>query len=135
VLYRTVRGYEPWAGDLPRRAEGAVIATEPGRTTAYSLFHIQERSVLFVGAGVPVYEGQIIGENRRPRDMDVNAVRAKKLTNIRAAGKDENTVLSPPREVEIEWALEWLEEDELLEVTPESLRLRKRILPGNLRKR
>ncbi len=135
VLYRTVRGYEPWSGELPRRGQGAVIVTEPGKTTAYSLFHIQERASLFVGAGVPVYEGQIIGENSRPRDMDVNAVRAKKLTNIRAAGKDENTVLSTPREVEIEWALEWLEEDELLEVTPESLRLRKRILPGNLRKR
>ncbi len=135
VLYRTVRGYEPWAGELPRRSAGAVIATEAGKTTAYSLFHIQERAVLFVGAGVPVYEGQILGENTRPRDMDVNAVRAKKLTNIRAAGRDENTVLSPPREVEIEWALEWLEEDELLEVTPASLRLRKRILPGNLRKR
>jgi GTP-binding protein len=135
VLHRTVRGYEPWAGELLRRGQGAVIATEAGRTTAYSLFHIQERAQLFVGAGVAVYEGQIIGENRRERDMDVNAVRAKKLTNIRAAGKDENTVLSPPREVEIEWALEWLEDDELLEVTPLSLRLRKRILPGNLRKR
>jgi len=135
VLHRTVRGYEPWAGELPRRGRGAVIATEPGRTTAYSLFHIQERAQLFVGAGVDVYEGQILGENSRNRDMDVNAVRAKKLTNIRAAGKDENTVLSPPREVEIEWALEWLEDDELLEATPRSLRLRKRILPGNLRKR
>ena len=135
VLHRTVRGYEPWAGDLPRRGEGAVMATEAGKTTAYSLFHIQERAQLYVGAGVPVYEGQIIGENRRNRDMDVNAVRAKKLTNIRAAGKDENTVLSTLREVEIEWALEWLEDDELLEVTPLSLRLRKRILPGNLRKR
>jgi GTP-binding protein len=135
VLHRTVRGYEPWAGELPRRGQGAIIVTEPGKTTAYSLFHIQERASLFVGAGVAVYEGQIIGENARARDMDVNAVRAKKLTNIRAAGKDENTVLSTPREVEIEWALEWLEEDELLEVTPLSLRLRKRILPANLRKR
>ncbi|HZO08553.1 MAG TPA: translational GTPase TypA [Myxococcota bacterium] len=135
VLHRTVRGYAPWAGDLPRRGQGAVIATEAGRTTAYSLFHIQERAQLFVGAGVAVYEGQILGENSRDRDMDVNGVRAKKLTNIRAAGKDENTVLSTPREVEIEWALEWLEDDELLEVTPLSLRLRKRVLPGNQRKR
>jgi GTP-binding protein len=135
VLHRTVRGYEPWTGDLPRRGQGAIVVTDPGKTTAYSLFHIQERAALFVAAGVPVYEGQIIGENSRPRDMDVNAVRAKKLTNIRAAGKDENTVLSTPRYVEIEWALEWLEDDELLEATPESLRLRKRILPSNLRKR
>jgi GTP-binding protein len=135
VLHRTVRGYEPWAGELPRRGRGAVVATEPGRTTAYSLFHLQERALLFVGAGVPVYEGQIVGESRRSRDMDVNAVRAKKLSNVRAAGKDENAVLTPPREVEIEWALEWLEEDELLEVTPMALRLRKRILPASRRKR
>ncbi len=134
VLHRTVRGYEPWSGDLPRRGVGAVVATEAGRTTAYSLFSIQERSTLFVGAGVPVYEGQVIGENRRAKDMNVNAVRAKKLTNIRAAGKDEATILSPAHEVEIEWALEWLEDDELLEVTPQSLRLRKRVLSGSFRK-
>ena len=134
VLHRTVRGYEPWSGDLPRRGVGAVVATEAGRTTAYSLFSIQERSTLFVGAGVPVYEGQVVGENRRAKDMNVNAVRAKKLTNIRAAGKDEATILSPAHEVEIEWALEWLEDDELLEVTPQSLRLRKRVLSGSFRK-
>ena len=85
--------------------------------------------------GVLVYEGQIIGENRRPQDMNVNAVRPKKLTNVRAAGKDEATVLTPAIPISIESALEWLEEDELLEVTPKSLRLRKRILPANLRKR
>ena len=135
VLHRTVRGYEPLAGDLPRRGLGAVVATEAGKTTAYSLFSIQERATLFVGAGVPVYEGQVIGENRRANDMNVNAVRAKKLTNIRAAGKDEATILTPPREVAIEWALEWLEDDELLEVTPQSLRLRKRVLSGSFRKR
>jgi len=135
VLHRTVRGYEPLSGDLPRRGLGAVVATEAGKTTAYSLFSIQERSTLFVGAGVAVYEGQVIGENRRANDMNVNAVRAKKLTNIRAAGKDEATILTPPREVAIEWALEWLEDDELLEVTPQSLRLRKRVLSGSFRKR
>ena len=135
VLHRTVRGYEPWAGDLTARGVGAIVATEAGKTTAYSLFGIQERSTLFVGAGVPVYEGQIVGENRRRGDMNVNVVRAKKLTNIRAAGKDENTILSPPRHVEIEWALEWMEDDELLEVTPASLRLRKRALSRSLRKR
>ena len=134
VLHRTVRGYEPLAGELPRRGLGAVVVSEAGRTTAYSLFKIQERSTLFVGAGVPVYEGQVIGENRRANDMNVNAVRAKKLTNIRAAGKDEATILTPAREVAIEWALEWLEDDELLEVTPESLRLRKRVLSASFRK-
>jgi GTP-binding protein len=135
VLHRTVRGYEPWAGDLPTRKNGAIVATEAGRSTAYSLFSIQERANLFIGGGVPVYEGMILGENRRAGDMNVNAVRAKKLTNIRAAGKDENTILTPPREVQIEWALEWLEADELLEVTPAALRLRKRVLPANQRKR
>jgi GTP-binding protein len=135
VLHRTVRGYEPWAGDLSGRSAGAIVATEAGRTTAHALFSIQQRVTLFIGAGVPVYEGQIVGENRRAGDMNVNAVRAKKLTNVRAAGKDEAAVLSPPREVEIEWALEWMGDDELLEVTPGALRLRKRVLPANLRKR
>jgi GTP-binding protein len=88
-----------------------------------------------VGAGVSVYEGQIVGENRRPKDMNVNVCRGKKLTNIRAAGKDEAAVLTPPRPITIEGALEWIESDELLEVTPRSLRMRKRVLPGNLRKR
>jgi GTP-binding protein len=135
ILYRTVSGYEPWAGELSRRGVGAVISTAQGKTTPYSLFHIQERAKLFVGAGVPVYEGQIIGETRRGRDLSVNAVRPKKLTNVRAAGKDEATVLTSATPMTIEAALEWLEDDELLEVTPLSLRLRKRILAANMRKR
>jgi GTP-binding protein len=135
VLYRTVRGYETYAGDLPGRAQGAIVASESGRTTAYALFGIQERSTLFVEAGVDVYEGQVVGENRRPGDLNVNVCRAKKLTNIRAAGKDEATILSPPRPITIESALEWIADDELLEVTPRSLRLRKKMLAANLRKR
>jgi GTP-binding protein len=135
VLHRTIRGYEPFAGALPGRGVGAIVASEGGKTTPYSLFHIQERSTLFLGAGVPVYEGQIVGENARAGDLNVNVVRAKKLTNIRAAGRDENTILSTPRQLTIESALEWIDEDELLEVTPASLRLRKRILTANLRKR
>ena len=135
VLHRTIRGYEPFAGPLPGRGVGAIVVSEGGKTTPYSLFHIQERSTLFVGAGVPVYEGQVVGENARSGDLIVNVVRAKKLTNVRASGRDENTILSPPRQLTIESALEWIEEDELLEVTPQSLRLRKRILASNLRKR
>jgi len=135
VLHRTVRGYEPWAGDLTSRSVGAIVSTDLGKTTAYALFNIQERATMFVSAGVSVYEGQIVGESRRERDMNVNVTRAKKLTNMRAAGKDEATVLTPPRDVQIEWALEWMADDELLEVTPKHLRLRKRILPANLRKR
>jgi GTP-binding protein len=135
ILHRTVGGYEPYAGDLPDRPVGAIVASEAGKTTPYALFHIQERSNLFVGAGEPVYEGQVVGENRRAGDLDVNVCRAKKLTNIRAAGKDDNTLLTPPRRITLEWALTFLEADELLEVTPASLRLRKKILPRNLRKR
>jgi GTP-binding protein len=135
TLYRTVRGYEPFDGQPRRRRVGALIASEAGQTSAYSLFHIQERSTLFIGSGVAVYEGQIVGENRRSGDMNVNVCKAKKLTNVRAAGKDEATVLSPPRRIGIESGLEWIEEDELLEVTPESLRLRKRILAASQRKR
>jgi len=135
VLHRTVRGYEPFAGELPRRGVGAIVASDSGVATGYSIFHIQERATLFVGAGEPIYEGQVVGENRRPGDMNVNLARAKKLTNIRAAGRDENTILTPPRRLTIETALEWIEEDELLEVTPVSLRLRKRELLASRRKR
>jgi GTP-binding protein len=135
ILHRTVRGYEPWSGDLPTRTVGAIVATEGGETTAYALWKIQERADLFVGPGVACYEGMIVGANRRAGDMNVHASRAKKLTNIRAAGKDENVALIPPRQVAIEWALGWIAEDELLEVTPGSLRLRKRALSGSQRKR
>jgi len=135
TLYRSVRGYEPCEGQPSHRRVGALVASEVGQTTAYSLFHIQERATLFVGAGVPVYEGQVVGENRRPGDMLVNVCKPKKLSNVRAAGKDEATVLTPPRPIGIESALEWIEEDELLEATPHSLRLRKRILSASQRKR
>ncbi len=135
VLYRTVRGYEPYSRELEGRSVGAIVATDPGKTTAYALFGIQDRADMFVTAGVDVYEGQIVGENRRLADMNVNVCRPKKLTNIRAAGRDEAAVLTPPRPITIESSLEWIAEDELLEVTPQSLRLRKKILPSNLRKR
>jgi GTP-binding protein len=135
VLHRTVSGYEPWAGELEGRGVGAIVATEPGMTTPYALHNIQERATLFVEAGVTVYEGQVVGENRRPGDMNVNVCRAKKLTNIRAAGRDEASVVSPPRRLTIESALEWIEDDELLEVTPAALRLRKRELRASHRKR
>jgi len=135
TLHRTVSGYEPYAGDLPRRSLGAIVATDPGQSTAYAIFKIQERATLFVGAGEPIYEGQIVGENRRPGDMNVHICRTKKLDNMRAAGKDENTVLTPPRRITIESGLEWIADDELLEVTPKSLRLRKKRLSRSERKR
>jgi GTP-binding protein len=135
VMYRTLHGYEPWSGDLPGRSIGAIVASEAGKTTAHALFNIQQRADMFIGPGLPVYEGQIVGENRRPGDMNVNVARGKKLTNMRASGRDESPILTPPRDLEIEWALEWIVDDELLEVTPGALRLRKRILPANFRKR
>jgi len=135
TLHRTVRGYEPWAGELEARKVGAIVATDAGRATTHAIFGIQERATLFVGVGDPVYEGQVVGENRRPGDMNVNLCRAKKLTNVRAAGRDENELITPPRRLTIEAALEWIEDDELLEVTPGSLRLRKRLLARSGRKR
>ncbi len=135
LLHRTVQDYQPWAGDLTGRGVGAIVATEVGNTTPYALHNIQERATLFIGPGTAVYEGQVVGENRRTGDMNVNVCRAKKLSNVRAAGKDEAAILSPPRQLSIESALEWIEDDELLEVTPGALRLRKRELRASHRKR
>jgi GTP-binding protein len=128
-------GYEPWQGYLSRRANGAIVSDRTGETVPYALFSIQERGTLFVGAGVPVYEGMVIGENVHPTDLDVNCCREKKLTNIRAAGRDENVILTTPREMGLEKALEWVGEDELVEVTPKSVRVRKRVLEFNARYR
>ena len=121
-------GYEPWFGDIPRRSNGAIVSDRQGDTVPYALFSIQERGSLFVGPGVQVYQGMIIGENAHPSDLNVNACREKKLTNIRAAGRDENVILTPPREMSLEKALEWIAADELVEVTPRSVRMRKRVL-------
>jgi GTP-binding protein len=135
LLYRSVEGFEPVAGDLPGRNVGPVVSTDQGRTTPYSIFKIQERATLFVDPGVDVYEGQIVGENRRPGELNVNITRAKKLDNMRTTSKDENVIITPARKVTIEEALGWIEDDELLEVTPVELRLRKKILNQSFRKR
>jgi len=128
-------GWEPWAGPMQHRANGAIVADRQGRTTPYALFNLQPRGLLFIGSGIDVYEGMIVGEHNRANDLDVNATREKKLTNIRAAGKDENVVLSPPKDISIDSALEWVDHDELVEVTPAAIRIRKRVLPGNRRPR
>src|SRR5712692_5463578 len=128
-------GYEPWFGYIPKRSNGAIISDRQGNTVPYALFSIQERGALFCGPGVPVYEGMIIGEHAHPSDLNVNACREKKLTNIRAAGRDENVILTTPREMGLEKALEWISQDELVEVTPKSVRLRKRQLAANHRYR
>jgi len=124
-------GYEPWFGYIPKRSNGAIVSDRAGETIPYALFSIQERGYLFVGPAVTIYEGMVIGEHSHPNDLNVNACREKKLTNIRAAGRDENVSLTPPREMGLEKALEWIAEDELVEVTPKSVRMRKRVLPAN----
>ncbi|RKH63238.1 translational GTPase TypA [Corallococcus aberystwythensis] len=121
-------GFEPWFGYIPKRANGAMVSDRLGDTVPYALFSIQERGQLFVGAGTTVYEGMIIGENAHPSELNVNCCREKKLTNIRAAGRDENVILVPPREMGLEKALEWIADDELVEVTPKSVRMRKKAL-------
>ncbi len=128
-------GYEPWFGHIPKRANGAIVSDRLGETVPYALFSIQERGQLFVGAGVTIYEGMIIGEHSHPSELNVNACREKKLTNIRAAGRDENVILTPPREMGLEKALEWIADDELVEVTPKSVRMRKKALSSNERYR
>ncbi len=128
-------GLEPWQGVIRDRVAGVLVADRAGRSTAYALYHLQPRGTLFIGEGERVYEGMVIGENSRPVDMDVNATKEKKLTNIRAAGADEALRLIPPRIMSLEKAIEFINEDELVEVTPESVRLRKKILAAGRRPR
>ncbi len=128
-------GYEPWQGKIPRRVSGAIVADREGETVAYSLFDLQERGSLFYGPGDAVYEGMIVGEHSHPGDLDVNVTRGRKLTNVRAATRDDNIILTPPRQMSLEKALEWINEDELVEATPKNVRLRKRVLSAGERYR
>jgi GTP-binding protein len=126
-------GYIEWQGDIPTRPTGSLIADRAGKTTGYALFNLQERGDMFVGSGLEVYEGMIVGENARDADLDVNIVKEKKLTNMRASSADEAIRLVPPRLLNLEQALEFIRDDELVEVTPKSIRLRKKILKQNQR--
>jgi GTP-binding protein len=135
IIHHRFLEYGPWAGPLSGRTRGTLVSMENGVVVAFALFTLQDRSTLFVEPGAPVYEGMIIGENARPGDMDVNPTREKKLTNMRSKGSDENIQLEPPRELTLEAALEYIEDDELIEVTPKSIRLRKRALATSDRKR
>jgi GTP-binding protein len=128
IMHHRFYEYGPWAGPIPGRSRGTLVSMENGTAVAFALFNLQERSTLFVAPGALVYEGMIIGENARPGDMDVNPTREKKLTNMRTKASDENIQLEPPRELTLEGALEYIEDDELIEVTPQSIRLRKRML-------
>ena len=128
-------GYTEWLGEIPHRMTGALVADRPGTSTAYALFNLQERGILFIGPGVEVYGGMVIGENAREVDLDVNVVREKKLTNMRASTADEAIRLVPFTQLTLEQAIEFVADDEMVEVTPHSLRLRKKILQSNKRPR
>ncbi|HET9924197.1 MAG TPA: translational GTPase TypA [Methylomirabilota bacterium] len=133
LLNHLFDGWDEWQGDIPHRANGAMVADRTGRTTSYAIDHLQPRGVLFLGPGEPVYEGQVVGENARDNDLDVNITKEKKLTNVRSSTSDEAVRLTPPRLMNLEQSLEWIREDELLEITPKSLRLRKKSLGGRRR--
>ncbi len=126
-------GWMPWGGPMPKRTLGALVSDRLGTTTPYAIFHLQPRGVIFVPPGTEVYEGMIVGEHSRDNDLNVNICREKKLTNIRAAGRDENVILTPPREMTLERCIEWIKDDEMVEVSPQAIRLRKRTLAGNRR--
>jgi GTP-binding protein len=128
IINALFNGWAPWHGDIQARVNGAMVADREGTATPYAVFHMQERGVLFIPPGTRVYEGMVIGEYSRGTDLHVNICREKKLTNIRAAGRDENVVITPPRDMGLEPGIEWIGDDELVEVTPASIRLRKRVL-------
>jgi GTP-binding protein len=127
LLHQIGEGYGPWAGEVAHRTSGVLVADRLGTSNAYALFNLQERADLFIGGGVEVYEGMVVGENSRPGDMDVNPTKEKKLTNIRTHAHDEALRLTAPREMTLEAAIEFIAADELVEVTPASIRLRKRV--------
>ncbi|HZO41146.1 MAG TPA: translational GTPase TypA [Methylomirabilota bacterium] len=133
LLNHLFDGWDAWQGDIAHRQNGALVADRGGRATAYAIDNLQERGVMFVGPGLDVYEGMIVGENARDNDLDVNITKEKKLTNMRASTADDAAKITPPRIMNLEQNLEWIREDELLEVTPKSLRLRKRAMRGRRR--
>ena len=135
IAHHVFQGYEPWYGELNSHSNGSLVSDRSGDTTTFALLNLQERGTLFIGPGVAVYEGMIVGENSRASDMDVNPTKEKKLTNMRAASSDQTEKLTPPRQLSLELALELLRDDECLEITPNSLRVRKVILGQNQRRR
>jgi GTP-binding protein len=135
VLNRVFHGWAPYKGPIPGRRQGVLISMETGESVTYALWKLEDRGRMFIGGGEPIYQGMIIGEHSRDNDLEVNPLKGKQLTNIRAAGKDEAVVLTPPTRMSLEQAIAYIEDDELLEVTPKSLRLRKRFLDPHERKR
>jgi GTP-binding protein len=135
IIHNRFHSYQPLEGEVPRRSNGVLVSNVAGKAVPFAMFALQDRSELFVSPGEEVYEGMIVGENARDNDMVVNACREKKLTNMRASGSDDNVILKPPRIMSLEAALEYVEDDELVEITPESIRLRKMILKEADRRR
>jgi GTP-binding protein len=133
IMNHIFAGWEPWHGAIPSRATGALVADRAGAATAYALSNLQERGEIFIEPATQVYEGMIVGENARVNDLDVNVTKEKKQTNMRASTADEAIRLIPPRKLGLEQAIEFINDDELVEVTPASIRLRKRILASNMR--
>ncbi len=135
IMHRVFDGYAPYKGPIQGRRNGVIIADSPGQAASYALWNLEERGIMFITPGTPVYEGMLIGEHNRDVDLEVNPMKSKQLTNFRASGKDEAVRLTPPREMSLEQALSYIEDDELVEVTPTSIRLRKRLLDHHARKR
>jgi GTP-binding protein len=135
ILHHNFSGYEPYKGDLSNRTRGAIIQLEDGLVTAYAMYKLQDRMTFFIEPGIRVYAGMIVGENTRDEDLVVNVCKAKQLTNMRASGADEAIRLEPPKLHSLEQAIEWISDDEYIEVTPKSLRLRKKFLDHNERVR
>jgi GTP-binding protein len=135
LLNTLFEGWAPWGGPMMRRQNGAIVSDRVGTATPYALHHLQARGIFFITPGVDVYEGMIIGEHNRPNDTDVNAIKEKKLSNVRNHGKDENVMLAVPKILSIETAMEWIDADEMVEVTPDAVRVRKRELACNRRER
>lgn len=125
--------YEPYKGEIAKRTTGSLISYETGESITYGLYNAQERGTLFIGAGVPVYEGMVIGQSPKAEDLVVNVCKKKQLTNTRASGSDDALRLIPPKTMSLEQALEFINDDELIEVTPENIRIRKAILDNTLR--
>jgi GTP-binding protein len=135
LVHQHHAGWMPWAGELPHRIGGAMVADRKGTSTGFALDNLQKRGELFIDPGTEVYEGMIIGEAARPEEMQVNPAKPKELTNIRAAGADEAIKLKPHRQLSLDLAVEWIADDELVEVTPGAIRVRKRHLTASERKR
>jgi len=133
IMNHLFEGWDPWQGEIDHRPTGALVADRTGRATAYAIENLQPRGELFVAPGSEVYEGMVVGEHARGNDLDVNVTKEKKLSNMRASGSDDTVHLVPPRVMNLEQALEFIKEDELVEVTPKTFRLRKRVLAANRR--